>query len=128
MNIKLLAVAVVVVLATACVPKTIIKTEYVEKKVPVPAVPAPPQVEKPVYETSKLTEEDRKDIGKVTQAVTVEAKQKDGYIVILEMVINKYKELADKSEIQIAPMTLPAPEAKVEVGEIVPVKDELPKP
>ena len=118
MNIKLLVVAAMVVFTTACVPDPIIKTVYVEKKVPVNAVPAPPKVERPIYETSKLTAEDRKDIGRVTQAVTTEAKQKDGYIEILEMVINKYKELADKAEVFVEPLTLPAPESK----------EELPKP
>ena len=108
MKLKLIAMTAMVVLMTACVPKTIIKTEYVEKRVPVNAVPAPPKIEVPVYETTKLTPEDRKDIGRVSQAVTVEAKQKDGYIKILELVINKYKELADKAEIFVAPMTLPA--------------------
>ncbi len=127
MNIKLLGIIAMVALTTACVPKTIIKTEYVEKRVPVNAVPAPPKVERPVYETSKLTPEDRKDIGKVTQAVTTESKQKDGYIEILETVINKYKELSEKAEILVAPLLLPAPEAKVEVGPLSPVKDQ-PKP
>lgn len=106
MNSKVILITAIMLLATACVPKTIIKTEYVEKRVPVNAVPAPPKIDKPVYETSKLTPEDRKDIGKVSYALVVESKQKDGYIEILELVINKYKELAGKAEVMVAPLLL----------------------
>lgn len=78
----------------------IIQTVYVEKKVPVNAVPQPPKVERPIPETSKLTAEDRKNIGKVSQAVVTEKEQWEGYSKILELIINKYKEMADKSEVQ----------------------------
>ena len=53
MNKKLLIVAALAVLATACTPKQIIKTEYVERKVPVNSVPQPPKVEKPRSEMSQ---------------------------------------------------------------------------
>lgn len=99
MNKKLFVIAAVALLATGCT-KDIIKTEYVEKKVPVNSVPQPPNVTKPDYATPKLTAEDRKDIGKVGHAITEDSKLKDGYISILEAIVNKYKEMADKSELQ----------------------------
>lgn len=100
MNKKLIIVAALAILATACTPKTIIKTEYVERKVPVNSVPQPPVVVKPTYTTPFLTPEDRKDIGKVGYAVGVDSKLKDDYISILEAILAKYKDMADKSELQ----------------------------
>lgn len=107
MKIKLLSVIAFALLAVGCAHKPIIKYEYIEKKVPVIAVPAPPAVERPVYETSKLTSEDRKHLGTVAHAAVTEIKQKDGYILILESIINKYKELSEKSEIKVEPLVLP---------------------
>lgn len=100
MNKKLLIVAALAVLATACTPKQIIKTEYVERKVPVNSVPQPPKVEKPQYVVPTLTPEQRKDIGLFGHAIVEDDKRKDGYIAILEAILNKYKEAADKSELQ----------------------------
>lgn len=100
---KLLVVLMLAVPLAGCntfSKKPIIKTEYVEKLVPVNAVPQPPKVERPIPETSLLTDADRKDIGKVAKAVTVEKKQWEDYSTILETIINKYKELADKAEVQ----------------------------
>lgn len=112
MKTKLLSFLAVSLIMVGCAHEPIIKYEYIEKRVPVNAVPAPPKLEKPVYETTTLTKEDRKDIGIFTQAIVVENKQKDGYIEILEMVINKYKDLAAEAEITVAPLTLPEPPAK----------------
>lgn len=106
MNKKFLFVVALAFLMVGCATKPIVKYEYIEKRVPVNAVPAPPKYDKPVYETTKLTTEDRKSIGVVAKALVIENKQKDGYIEILESVINKYKELAAKAEILIAPLTL----------------------
>lgn len=95
------------ILLCSCTPDPIIKYKYIEKAVPVNAVPAPPEVEKPVYETTRLTEEDRKDIGKVAKAVAIESKQKDGYIKILELIINRYKELSESAGVHVEPLELP---------------------
>lgn len=129
MNIKILAIVAISVLLSGCAHDQLVRTEYVEKQVPRNAVPAPPDTDKykPVSETDKLTAEDRMDIGKVTQAVTVDSKQKDGYIKILETVINKYRELSEKAEIEVAPLTLP-PQATVEVGTPETVRDGPPVP
>lgn len=99
MNKKLLTI-LFIVLASGCASKPVIKEVYVEKKVPVNSVPQPPKVDRPILETTKLTPEDRKDIGKVSQAVVVENKQLLGYTSILELIINTYKQAADKSELQ----------------------------
>lgn len=98
LNKTLLALALGLAL-TACKSNPIIENHYIDKPVPVNAVPKPPALEtiRPVYETSKLTPEDRKDIGIVSKAVAVELKQKDAYIGILELIINTYKGLSEKA-------------------------------
>lgn len=100
MNKKLIIVIALAVLVTSCRATPVIKTEYVERKVPVNSVPQPPKVKKPDYTAPKLTAEDRKDIGKVGYAITFDSKLKDAYISVLEAIVNKYKEMADKSEVQ----------------------------
>lgn len=96
---KLIVLLMLSVMLVGC-KSQMVKTEYVEVKVPVNSVPQPPVVSRPVPETSLLTTADRKDIGKVAKAVTVERDQWKEYSSILETIINKYKELADKAGIQ----------------------------
>lgn len=108
---------ILLVLLVGCSAKDpIIKYEYVEKRVPVLAVPAPPDVSPPVYETTTLTASDKNDIGKVAKAFVVENRQKDGYITVLEAIIDKYRNMAVASEIKLAPMKLPEP---------IPTRNEL---
>jgi hypothetical protein len=104
--LQLLTILLCVAMTAGCIKKPMVKTEYVEKKVPVNAVPAPPTVPKPVLETSKLTEEDKKNLGKVTQAYVVENKQLKAYTGILEMIINTYRELSEKAEVTLKPLVL----------------------
>ena len=126
MKIKLVAIVAILLLSTGCVKDQLIKTVYVEKKVPVNAVPAPPEIPKPIYEVSKLTPAERNDLGTFVKAVTTDSKAKDGYIEILETVINKYKELAKDAEVQVEPVKLP--EANVVVGEPETVRSGPPQP
>lgn len=100
MNKTILLAALLAVALTGCqTMKPIVHTEYVTVKVPVNSTPAPPDVQKykPIMETEKLTPEDRKDIGIVSKAIVVENKQWKAYSGILELIINKYKVLAEKS-------------------------------
>jgi len=108
MKIKLATTIAILLLLTGCPKEQLVKTVYVEKKVPVNAVPAPPNIPVPTYEVSKLTPAERNDLGTFVKAVTTDNKTKDGYIEILELVINKYKELAKSAEVQVEPVKLPA--------------------
>lgn len=102
---KLIPLFAIVLLASGCntfckKQEPIIKTEYVYVNVPVNSVPAPPKVERPVLETERLTAADRKDVGIVGKAIVVANEQLEAYSKVLEGIVNKYKELADKSEVK----------------------------
>lgn len=102
MKIKLiLAVSVALLLSSCAADKVIVKTEYVEKKVPIAVVPTPPQTNKPVSDVSTLTPEQRKDIGILSKALVATVKGQEDYIRILELIINRYKELADETGNQL---------------------------
>lgn len=96
---KILYTILMTLAITACAGKDqIIKTNYVTVEKPVPTVPRPPEVKKPVLATEELTPEDRKDLGKVAKALVIENKQLRGYVTILESIVDKYRELAEQSE------------------------------
>ena len=83
-----------------CPKEDMVKVEYRDVYVPVATVPQPPDVPKPTYEYPKLTPQQKDDIGVVTKALVEDTKRKDGYINILELIINTYKQEADKSKVQ----------------------------
>lgn len=79
-------------------PDTIIKTEYVEKLVPVYIIPAPPKVERPTLATSLLTPEQKLSLGELVKAYVVETEQLSAYASLLEDVIKKYEELSKRTD------------------------------
>lgn len=72
---------------TACAGQT--KIEQVQ--VPVLVCPKPPEVARPDLEIYKLTKEDMNDPGKVAQAVKITLVQLQSYGILLETVIETYK-------------------------------------
>lgn len=73
------------------------KIQVKEVKIPVPYVPAPPEVERPNLLIKSLNEEDKKDIGKVSKAYGIDIQQITEYTALLEMIINKYRELSNSN-------------------------------
>lgn len=100
MNKLALTVILALSLGACKTMEPIVKTEYVDRPVPVATVPKPPKVDKPTLETTKLTEEDRKDIGIVSKAIVIENKQLKGLVGIYELIINTYDKAADASGIK----------------------------
>lgn len=82
-------------LLVGCSSVPIIKTQTVNK--PVIYVPEPPTVTRPNLEIFNLSEEDKKDIGKVSKAHGVDLVQLSDYVNILELIIDKYRELAKEN-------------------------------
>lgn len=111
---KILLAVLITALSGCAKDKVLIKTVYVDKVVPVAVVPTPPTVVKPVSELSKLTPEERKDIGPLSKAMVVDIKQQEGYITLLEAIIDKYRELAEKSgnkiQLMVDSITADSPE------------------
>jgi PBP1b-binding outer membrane lipoprotein LpoB len=97
MDKKTIVVLCIAFLMAGCAKEQVIKVEYRDVKVEVPVVPQPPVVNPPEYTLPKLTPTDRADIGIVSQALVVDTKLRDGYIKILETIINTYKKYADNS-------------------------------
>jgi len=67
-----------------------VKTDvkYVYK--PLLVCPAPPAMEKPLLLIDQLSEEDKKDPGKVAQAYKASVKQLTNYLNDLELVVKQY--------------------------------------
>lgn len=73
-----------------------IPTKVEQVQVPVLICPKPPDIEKPDLEIYKLTEEDRKDPGKVAQAIKITLIQLQSYGVLLETIVKTYKNTSEE--------------------------------
>jgi hypothetical protein len=100
---KILILLTISIFLSACKTTPDRETVYVDKPIPFYIVPKPPKVERPQFlYTQYSTPEKKKELkdnpGKAVRIATLSLKQYEEYIVILESVINKYDELADKSK------------------------------
>ena len=72
---------------------------YKEVKVPIVKVLAPPVVNKPELAITTLTPEQKDDLGELAKAYKITIMQLEQYVTILEDILAKQKELADKENI-----------------------------
>lgn len=86
---------------TGCFGKQNVRVEYVDRPYPVPSVPKPPRVDRPVLEIDKLSQSERANIGSTVKALVVSLQQQREYSAILEEIIQIYEQMAIKSEIII---------------------------
>lgn len=73
------------------------RIEYVEKKVPIAVVPAPPVVPAPDYDLDDLTDEQRLLIGVVAKAYAIDLSMCMSYAGILEEIVDTYRELSENN-------------------------------
>jgi hypothetical protein len=99
MNSKLLIVFLSAILLVGCATPRIV---YKDVAYPVYVVPAPPPVNRPVLIVDTLTPAESEDPGIVLRAQRATSEQKNGYITELELIINKYRELATASAANLA--------------------------
>ena len=104
----LVAILLSATLLTGC-GKTLIKTEYKDKYIPVMVVPKATTNGRPELEINKLTEAEKADDGIYAKALTATAEQLKGYIRELETVIDKYNDLAAASALNLAKYGIAAP-------------------
>lgn len=95
---NILAFAIIVSSISGCgmMPsRPAVKVEYRDVNLAVPVIPSPPKVKAPVYASPNLSAVEREDIGIVAKAAVLDTKLRDGYIKILELIINTYKKHAE---------------------------------
>lgn len=92
---KLILITLCALALTSC--KTNIKTEYVDKPIPIYLTPKPSKITKPIYAIDTLSLEDKKDPAKLSKAIATTAAQKNVYIEQLEKVYTTYDKLGDDS-------------------------------
>ena len=88
---KLVLVAIILSL-TACGGW---RTKIDQVQVPVLVCPKPPEIKRPELEIYKLTDEDMNDPGKVAQAVKITLVQLQSYGILLETVLETYKNTSE---------------------------------
>lgn len=71
-----------------------IQKEYI----PVSSVPMPPDTNRPVLYTERLSDEQKQDAGVVAQSYKISIKQLQSYSNILEQIIAEYRHLAIESK------------------------------
>ena len=111
---KIIAIIVCAILLSSC--KTLTKTEYLDKPIPIYLTPIPAEITKPVYAIDELSEEDKKDHAKLSKAIAKTAAQKNGYIEQLELVYNTYKKLGEDSLLILEKLKKIDP--KMDLGEV----------
>lgn len=100
---KIISILVTSIFLVACQTTPEKEIVYVDKPIPVYIVPKPPKVEKPdllykQYSTPEKKQELKNNPGKAARVARLSLAQYEGYVSILESIINKYDELADKSK------------------------------
>lgn len=98
--ISILAASIFLVACQTTPEKEIV---FVDKPIPFYIIPKPPKVEKPnflykQYSTPEMKQELKGNPGKAVRVARLSLAQYEGYVSILESIINKYDELADKSK------------------------------
>lgn len=71
---------------------------YQDKYIPIPVVPPPPEIIKPVFYINGLSELDKQNIGVLSKAYVISAKQAMAYIDQLLIVYNLYEKLSALSK------------------------------
>lgn len=102
MKLNILSFVLAALILTGCESKTI---QYKDVPYAVYVVPAPPAHKRPVLETEKLTPQQRLDAGEVLRAERASSIQKNGYILQLETILDKYMDLAKVSEDNLQRLT-----------------------
>lgn len=128
---KLLLIVTLSMFLVACQTTTEKEIVYVDKPIPFYIVPKPPEVQKPdflykQYDTPEKKQELKAIPGKAARVARLSLAQYEGYVVILESIINKYDELADKSKkklddlsnaVENMPLAAPLPDENVDTTE-----------
>lgn len=85
------------------------KIVYKEVPYPVYVVPAPPEIERPVLQIHKLTDEQKAIDGEILKAERASVVQLLSYIDELELIVGKYRELSVESSKNLDRLKLPVP-------------------
>jgi hypothetical protein len=88
------------------------QTKIDEVQVPILVCPMPPKVSRPELEIYKLSEKDLNDPGKVAQAIKVTLVQLQSYSIILETIIETYKNTSEGYDALRQELDLRFPEIK----------------
>jgi len=100
---KVITLLVASIFLVACQTTPEKEIVYVDKPIPFYIVPKPPKVDKPdflyrQYSSPEKKQELKTNPGKAVRVARLSLQQYEGYVLILESIINKYDELADKSK------------------------------
>lgn len=71
--------------------------EYRDVYKPVLYCPAPPQVNKPELKIDQLTDEDKRDPGKVAKYIAASIVQLEQHIIKLEEILSEYKRISEEN-------------------------------
>lgn len=94
---KLLLIGMLLFLSACAIDKPRETTVYVDKPVPFYIVPYPSNITRPDFEINKIDKDNYKP-GEVSKAFRITMKQYEQYVALLEEVIDKYRQLAEKSK------------------------------
>lgn len=103
-NILILIVALIINGCATSTKTPMKEIVYVDKPIPFYIVPEPPQIKRPEYAMDNIKADKitlRNNPGLVSRAIILTMKQKDEYIILLEDIINKYRELSVESKTKL---------------------------
>jgi hypothetical protein len=93
---KIILVLLVAFMLPACTTPQI-KTVYVDKNIPIPYVPHPPSISRPILDIQTLTPKQKADNGEMIKSLVISLHQATNYACSLEIIVNEYKDLSNLS-------------------------------
>lgn len=95
-NFFIICIFAFVTVSCSSTPRVV--TEVQEVKTPILYCPAPPNFNKPRLPITELTPEQKKDYDAVAKAAKATIKAQEGYINVLEKIIEQYQKNSDSYE------------------------------
>lgn len=93
---------IISILLTGCgLLPTKTETIFVDKYVPIPITPHPPEIDSPEFYAKELTEEQKQAIGELAKAFVISSTEAIIYILQLEAGYELWERLAVKSDVRI---------------------------